>query len=478
MGCSPVHSLLYIGYLVTTVVAVLAIFWLAQRRALPSGALTSRTMPIWALIALGVTLFERISFKLSSPPIAFWDFLRAYYPAGQAALYNDAAALKALIGLGAAGGFVNIPVVAYLFAPFGWLSPQMAAILFTLIGVGSTVIAWFLLVRLARLEPRERWLLALLFLANGPLLSGVKWGNISYFLVFALAAGLVLIRAKRSLAAGGLLGAAAVLKPALALFFLFFLLRRDLRGASGFAIVGLATAALSLVLFGWSANLYWLQTSILQYSHNWLPVSGNQSIPAFLFRLHAPPDILLDFSVRAPGAGEKLRAHVITDLIFLIAAAACFRLRTRATVPDDAAQADARQDLQYLLTICLCLVCSPLSWAHYYAWLLVPTAFFLGAQGPFAASKPARVVGWTAIALVTPLVLWPHPAAPSSLTTFYASFTVSHHLFGGLLWFGMIAWWLARTGGVLSQANGASRAVPSLSLTRSQDTTAAPQSQS
>jgi len=414
-------------------------------------------MPIWGLIALAVILFEFINFKLSSPPTAFWDFLRAYYPAGRAALYGDSEALKALIGLGAAGGFVNIPVVAYLFAPFGWLSPHMAAILFTLIGIGSTVAAWFLLVRLTQLELRERWLLALLFLANGPLLSGFKWGNLSFFLIFALAAGLVLIRTQRSMAAGMLLGTAAVLKPALILFGLFFLLRRDLRGVFGFAIVGIATAALSLLLFGWQGNLYWLQTSILQYSHNWLAVSGNQSIPGFLFRLHAPPDILLDFSVKAPGAGEKLLAHVITDLIFLIAAVACFKRRTPGAAVDEEAQVGARRDLQYLLTISLCLVCSPLSWTHYYAWLLIPAAFFLETQGPLATSRAARIVGWTAIALVTPLVLWPQPAAPSTLETLYASFTVSHHLFGGLLWFGLIAWRLAQTGGLLSQAPGANR---------------------
>jgi hypothetical protein len=343
-----------------------------------------------------------------------------------------------------------------------------------------------MLVRLAQLELRERWLLALLFLANGPLLSGIKWGNISCFLVLALTAGLVLLRARRSAAAGVLLGVAAVLKPALALFLLFFLLRRDWRGVLGVVLTGIAAAALSLVLFGWSENLYWLQTSILQYSHSWLAVSGNQSIPAFLFRLHAPPDILLDFSVKAPGSGDRLLAHVITWLIFLLAAAACFRPRARAATEDTVraqaqVQAGARQDLQYLLTICLCLVGSPLSWAHYYAWLLIPTAFFLGAQGPLATFRPARIVGWAAIALATPLVLWPQPAAPSALATLYASFTVSHHLFGGLLWFGLIAWSLARTGGLLSQATGASRSAlagrgtSSLGRTRSPDTNAAPQ---
>jgi alpha-1,2-mannosyltransferase len=453
MGRSPVHSLAYIGYLLVAFVGVVAIFWLSPQRTRAGSPAPYRSMPIWAavLLALAVALFESVSLKFSSPPGVFWDFLNAYYPAGRAALDHDPAALKALIGTGAEGGFVNIPVVAYLFAPFGCLPPQIAAAVFTALGVGSAVAAWFLLVRLAQLERRERFLLALLFLVNGPLLNGVKFGNISYFLVFALTAGLTLLRARRSTAAGLLLGAAAVLKPPLALFGLFFLLRRDLRGVLGFAFFGAATVALSLLLFGWTTNLFWFQNSVLQYSHNWLAGSSVQSIPAFLARLHGPPAILFDWSAKAPTAANKVLAQGLNGLLFLIAVCACVRFRPQAAKEDGVTES-RRRDLQYLLMICLCLVCSPLSWTHYYSWLLIPAAFFLGAPPVLLASTTARVVGWAAIALVTPLVLWPQSTTPSTLTAAYVSFFVSHYLFGGLLWFGLIAWWLARTGGVLSQA--------------------------
>ena len=106
---------------------------------------------------------------------------------------------------------------------------------------------------------------------------------------------------------------------------------------------------------------------------------------------------------------------------------------------------------------------------------LLPPARLMLTPGP--SNMDPRVYR----ALATPLVLWPQPAAPSALATLYASFTVSHHLFGGLLWFGLIAWSLARTGGLLSQATGASRSAlagrgtSSLGRTRSPDTNAAPQ---
>jgi alpha-1,2-mannosyltransferase len=448
-----VHSLVSIAYTVVAVAGVIAILWLARRRALPGGRPTGGRVLLWVVapLALGVILFDLVSLKLSGPPEAFWDFLQAYYPAGRAALHHDAAALKALIGVGAQGGFVNIPAVAYLFAPFGWLSPRMAALAFTIMGIGTTIAAWFLLIRLFTLELRERWLLALLFAVNGPLLNGVKFGNVSYFLILVLTVGLALMRAQRSTAAGIVLGAAAVLKPPLALFGLFFLLRRDWRGLAGFAALGAATVCLSLVLFGWTLNFYWWQTSVLQYSHNWLGGFSVQSIPAFLVRLHEPSAILLDWSAKVPPAGEKLLAQGITALIFLIGAFACFRRPSRQVVADEA-DAGQRRDLQYLLTICLCLVCSPLSWAHYYAWLLIPAAFFLGAGQALAASTPIRVVGWAAIILVTPLVLWPQPSASATPMTIFESLAVSHYLLGGLMWFGLIAWWLMRAGGRLWQA--------------------------
>jgi hypothetical protein len=428
---------------------VFAVVWLARQRALLGSSLTSRALPVWAvgLFALAAVGFELASFRASSPPDRFWDFLNVYYPAGQAALHGDMAMLHALIGKGVSG-FVNMPVIAYLFAPFGLLGPGMAIGLFTLIGLALTVATWFMLVHLARLELRERWLLALLFFANGPLMNAVKLGNTSYLILFALAAGLVLLRAQRSASAGALLGVAALMKPPLLLFGVFFALRRDLRGTLGFAAVCAATAALSLILFGWAENLYWFQTSILKYSHSWLAAFNVQSIPGFLLRLHADAK-LTEWLPSLPTPIEKLVAQVLTGLLFLIAGAACLRHPTQAVAQREADAAE-RRDLQYLLVICLCLVSSPLTWSHYYAWLLIPTAFFLGSQLSFPWSRATRGLAWVAMALVTPLVEWPWSISNPGLMTAYTSFTVSHLLFGGLLWFGLVAWWLARYGGLLS----------------------------
>ena len=69
--------------------------------------------------------------------------------------------------------------------------------------------------------------LALLFIANGPLLTGIKFGNLSYIILVALAGGLFFIRSGRPGVAGALIGLAVVIKPVLILMGLFFLLRRS-----------------------------------------------------------------------------------------------------------------------------------------------------------------------------------------------------------------------------------------------------------
>jgi alpha-1,2-mannosyltransferase len=436
------RTLAFIGHFAITIAVVC---WLTRQQFLAKVFLKKSIWGGFAL-SLGVLVFELMIFRVSNPPEWFHDFRSVYYLAGEAALHNDLATLRALIGKGV-DGFVNMPVIAYLFAPFALFSTSFAVAVFSVIGLASTVATWFLLVRLAELELRERWLLAILFLANGPLVDGVKLGNTSYLVLFALAAGLAMLRGERSATAGALLGAAAMIKPSLLLFGIFFALRRDVRGALGFASVCAAISALSLLLFGWAENWYWFQSAILQHSNNWLAAFSNQSIPAFLYRLHASPDILLDWLPHRPGNFEKLVAEILTLLLFLMAAAACIKSSRQAANQQHTNPAD-RQDLQYLLTICLCLVASPLTWAHYYAWLLIPIAFFLGSRPSLPSSRAARNLGWLAIFLVTPLVQRPWQVSNAILSQAYSSFAVSNLFLGGLLWFGLLAWWLAAPIGV------------------------------
>ncbi len=127
------------------------------------------------LICLGAAA---VVFAISLPPVLFEDFGDSYYLAGKAVL--DPLVALPLIGpdVDAEGfGFVNLPIVAYLFAPLGALPEPVAAGIFTAVGLATTVGAWLLLSRLAGLEGRRRWLLLFLFAANGPLHNSFREGN-------------------------------------------------------------------------------------------------------------------------------------------------------------------------------------------------------------------------------------------------------------------------------------------------------------
>lgn len=394
-----------------------------------------------ALLAAICLALAVLTFLAVDPQYPFWDYRTAYYPAGKAVL-EDPASLGDLIGKGV-NGFVNLPIVGYLFAPFSMLSLRYAIGLFTLFGLTMTVVGWLLLISLAELKGAERWLLLLLFAANGPLLYSIKEGNTSHVILVALAGGLYLLRARRPVAAGALLGAAAVLKLPLLLFGVYFVLRRDWRSTIGFAGICAVAGMLSIVVFGWDFHVRWFELCVLQFGNRWLAAFNVQSIQSFILRLHAAPALLTDWSVAySPGTGERLAGYVLIGLLYLVALWSC--IRRAAGFRDNACGTeDVRRDLEFLLVLCLAVVSSPLSWSHYYTWLLLPAAFHLRSTSIFAAGSMARLIGWVAIILATVLVR-PLQFSDPTLMTVYSTVGVSNLLFSGLLWIGLIAWSLAR----------------------------------
>src|SRR5690606_12090466 len=146
-----------------------------------------------------------------SPPVAMQDFQDAYYAAG-VALQGGPTGLAPLIERGT-DGFVNLPIVAYLFWPFGLLANVPAMILFSVLGAACVLWTWRLLVREFDLDDRQAAMLLFLVAANGPLMYGVKEGNTSHFILLLLLLGLAAARGGRDFAAGLWLGVAAIIKP-------------------------------------------------------------------------------------------------------------------------------------------------------------------------------------------------------------------------------------------------------------------------
>lgn len=374
-------------------------------------------------------------FAISEPGLLFSDFRKAYYPAGQVIL-EQPGALTPLIESVA---FVNLPIVAYLFAPFGILPFKAAAIAFLLLGVAMTLWAWKLLAAEAELDDREPWVLLLLFAANGPLVYSLKEGNTSHMVLLGLVAALIFLRRRRDLAAGVVLGVCALIKLPLLILGAYFVLRRNWAAVAGFSGVLAVSGLLSILVFGWALNQRWFELCVLQFGSNPIGAFNVQSIPSFLVRLGGDASVLRDWSAVGIAPLQRFIGTGLVLLMALVAIVVCARR------PETANERE-RSDLfahEYALVVALSVISSPMSWTHYYCWLLIPVALFLKPGGAVASSPAARRAAWLGILLISPAVVLLSFDAPL-LEFLYVKVLLSHVLAGGLIVYGLLIWALAR----------------------------------
>jgi hypothetical protein len=123
----------------------------------------------------------------------------------------------------------------------------------------------------------------------------------------------------------------------------------------------------------------------------------------------------------------------------------------RASINKRSAQSDAaaptpRDFLEFVVVLTLALVTSPLSWTHYYVFLLVPWALYIGGQLPLPDDAVTRRLMCGGLILVSLPIVVMSPMEPSWYASILAKTTVSAWLFGALLMFGAFVrgfWYLA-----------------------------------
>jgi alpha-1,2-mannosyltransferase len=394
----------------------------------------------WVATAGVSFLVAAFVFHVSEPLARFDDFTTVYWVGGDAAL-EGADAVAALFGNGVTG-FVNIPVLAYAFAPFALLPPFPAALLFTALGVLATLLAWRLLADAAALDRTAKALLLFLFASFGPLLYSVREGNTSHFILALLAWSILLLRTRRDFIAGAVLGIAALIKLPLLLLGVYLALRGRWHAvAGGAAVIGIVCLA-SLAIFGWQTHVVWYETTIAPFARHPIPALNVQSIASAVARIAYGPSSVLDWSPHELAPAFRFIASASTILLVALAVASALAprpARARATTRETAFETEL------LIVLLLACTISTLSWSHYYAWMLVPVAFFVGRTPHFAGTPAVRVLGWIAIALA---------AAPMAHLTFgnayledlNARFGTSRLLAGGLLMLGLLIWsrWQSR----------------------------------
>lgn len=296
------------------------------------------------------------------------DYENAYLPAGAAAM-SDHTALSDLLAKGVLG-FVNLPIVAFLFSPFAALPFVVGEALFLGIGAAAAILLWRELVRLLDLQTRESALLLFLVLGSGPAAYNLFLGNTSQIVMVLIVLGLGAFMQRRDTSAGILFALAALIKPALIIFGIYALLRGRWKVAlSGGTVCVVATLS-SIAIFGWPMHVLWLEQTILPALDGTIMAYNVQSISAVVSRAMVGSAHLLDWTPTEVPELASLISRVL-QLAALALIVTCITLlarlkRTAETAP-----------LEVSFVLMIPLLIPNLAWNHYLIWAFLPLALCL-----------------------------------------------------------------------------------------------------
>ena len=198
-----------------------------------------------------------------------------------------------------------------------------------------------------------------------PILDNMWHGNISALIFFAFCLSYWLLRRGHYWLAGLVLGLIVPLKFYPAIFVLYFAWRRNWSLVAGAVVGCVAILALSLLTAGWAGNLAYVQMVWTELRGGGIPAFNNQSISGFLLHAFTQGDVNAWGDIETPLVFSILRLALVGAFIGVVA----WALRRR---PEDTTDPAMSQDLDLALVIGVMLLASPITWYHYYVWLLFP----------------------------------------------------------------------------------------------------------
>lgn len=363
---------------------------------------------------------------VSIPPRYDWfnDFINCYYIAGRLVIENP----SKLYSLGDFG-FVNIPIIASAFSPFAILNNYVATITFTLLGILAVSTTCYLLIKLLKLTGWRRVAIIGLFIINGPLYHSIWYGNLTHFTLLILLLALICLKKKRDVLLGVLLAIAALIKVPLFLLGIYFALRKKWRVVAGYSATLLIIGGASLVVFGFDLHFVWLK-HIGKFAGKALVAYNVQSVDGFLARL------LLEFNgdlrnwqpIGVDGTFNLVRT---TLKLILLGGTAWIFWRKKAPITLE------QENLEFSIVLCLTLLISPISWTHYYLFLILPFSLYIGNKLAVPQGKLWYSLIISSIFLISLPVITPDISS-LLLKNLYARLLVSHYFFGGVLLLGTL----------------------------------------
>lgn len=383
---------------------------------------------LWPVGGLLVVWFWYWGWTQSEPPTAFSDFDIAYYPAGRTVVHN-LPELFTRCSTSPVCGFVNIPIVAFLFTPLSMLTLRHAHWGFLGLSVISLLLTLWLLWSVTDRNFSRRGAVLLLVALNGPLLNSLKEGNLTHFVLLLLVAGVLCLDRDWPRTAGACFALAAVIKLPLLLFAAYFVGTRRWPVVVGYGAALLVMVASSLGYAGWQSHVEWYREVIQPFSHQGIAAFNVQSIEGILLRL-AGEGSLYDWQPVPVSPDIRMTGRALAAL--LVGGSAMLFLRAPGRRVRETLY------LELSMVLCLALIISPISWTHYYLLLLLPLSLYVGNRLPVSASGGCGAVLCLSVVMVFPPVTfaWPNgfPTGP------VASLLLSHYGIGALLLWGLLAY--------------------------------------
>ena len=403
---------------------LLAVGLAALYFVLPNAVRTRRAWRVLYWAACGLVLVALDAYI--GVPGGMADFRKAQYRAGAFLLSNPEYAYDDVCG-----SYAYLPFSGLLFVPFGVFPREIAYLLYTMVGRLTVLAATYWLVAYSRARDWKLWLLLFLIAFNGPL-DRILWlGNSTHFILLLLLGAVYSLQAKKPILAGILFGLAPLLKLSMLLLGVYFVLRRNWRVCFAWGTTLATCILLSLIMFGYDLHVRWIDTCILQFQGGAIPAFRAQSIDGFLAKHWLADTNVNDWTAVPVDATFRFLHHVGVLLVMLPAALAALST-WRRTEP-------GTTHVEVSLFICAAILISPISWSHYFLFLLLPIAFYAGDRFPIRARSPllGRVLS---SAFVLAVVLFSLPEEVS--VTYYRAqesglsrWLLSHYFFGGVLFY-------------------------------------------
>lgn len=260
-------------------------------------------------------------------------------------------------------GNLNPPFFTLISFPFAYLSYTHALLLWTFFSLLAGCLSVLLIQQ--KLDPPSLHslpsclLLLIAFVSYFPTFATLQFGQVSLILLPFLVLAWRAAHGQKSTTAAIFLGLAASLKPFIALFFLYFLIRKEWRALGVFILTILVCALIAAVFLG--VNTYY---AYYQVGHQiaWAASNWNVSIYGVLLRLIGGAEANTPL---IPIHGLFTGAYLFLSGLLVLALYWFLR-------PIQGVDARKKTDLDFSLILIAMLLLSPLGWMYYFPFLSIP----------------------------------------------------------------------------------------------------------